>query len=189
VFTAVSALGLSATRADTIVTLDGVTFADGGTASGYFVLNVYGYLEAADITTTPGYAVDSEPMAGATYTTLSGGSVNNAVPFDTGFFFNSVADGFSIALQTEYDVTSGGFDPLVDGSGVPSSPAGSVELCIANATTCGGPAYFDGREVTAGELYAPEPTTLSLLGAGGVLLSVVRRKRARSAIGSAAKGV
>jgi hypothetical protein len=172
-----SMAGFSPARADTIVTLEGVTFADGGTASGYFELNVYGYFEFADITTTPGTSMADAPMPGSTYST-AGAGVNNSVPFDSGFFFNSTVDAFSLVLTAENPVTAGGFDPLILGSGSTSSLAGSYEACTENPTTCDGLTYLDGRLVTAGTLYAPEPATLSLLGMGGLMLSVIRRKRA-----------
>jgi hypothetical protein len=167
--------GFSPARADTVVTLEGVTFADGGTASGYFRLNVDGYLESVGITTTLGTSMGGKPIAGFTYLT---GLLNNAAPFDSGFYFNSTVDAFSLALTAENPVTNGGFDPLILGSGSGATLAGSFENCQENATACGGPTYLDGRLVTAGTLYAPEPTTLSLLGIGGLLLSVIRRKRA-----------
>ena len=176
-FAGLSMAGSAPARADSIVTLDGVTFADGGTASGYFELTVYGYVAFADITTTTGTSLNGAPMAGYTYGS-SGGSVNNAVPFDSGFYFNATADAVSLALTAEDPVTSGGFDPLILGSGATSSLAGSYENCQENPSACGGLGYLDGRLVTAGTLYAPEPATLSLLGTGGLLLSVMRRKRA-----------
>jgi hypothetical protein len=46
------------------VTLEGVDFADGGTASGYFLLNVYGYFDGGVITTTPGTSMGGSAMAG-----------------------------------------------------------------------------------------------------------------------------
>ncbi|MGD0104120.1 MAG: PEP-CTERM sorting domain-containing protein [Rhodopila sp.] len=176
-FAGLSMAGLSPVRADTIVTLEGVTFGDGGTASGYFELTVYGYVEFADITTTPGTSLNGAPMAGYTYLT-SGALVNNAVPFDSGFYFNTADDALSLVLTAENPVTSGGFDPLILGSGVSSSLAGSYEACEENPSACGGVSDQDGRLVTSGTLYAPEPATLSLLGMGGLLLSVIRRKRA-----------
>jgi hypothetical protein len=57
-------LTITQARADLVVTLVGVTFADGGTASGSFTLNVYGYIEASDIVTTPGTSITSEPLSG-----------------------------------------------------------------------------------------------------------------------------
>ena len=179
VFAGLSMAGFSPARADTIVTLEGVAFGDGGTASGYFELNSYGYMEFVDITTTSGKSLNGEPMAGYTYLT-SGASVNNAVPFDSGFYFNSTDEPFSLVLTAENPVTSGGFDPLILGSGAPSSLASSYEACQENSSSCGGVGYQDGRLVTAGTFYAPEPATLSLLGMGGLLLSVIRRKQARA---------
>jgi hypothetical protein len=172
-----SLAGSSAARADTIVTLEGVTFADGGTASGYFELNSYGYLEFADITTSSGTTADNVAIPGFTYIT-SGALVNNSVPFDSGFYFNSTVDAFSLALTADNPVTDGGLDPLVLGAGSPGSFTGSVEDCQQNASACGGPTYLDGRLVSAGSLYVPEPTTLSLLGMGFLMLAAVRRRRA-----------
>src|ERR1700722_6625852 len=53
--TSLSMSALCRANADTIVTLEGVTFADGATAAGYFVLNVDGYMESAEITTSAEY--------------------------------------------------------------------------------------------------------------------------------------
>jgi hypothetical protein len=173
---------LSQAHADSIVTLQGVTFADGGTASGYFEVDAYGYLEAVAITTTPGTSMADAPIAGYTY---ASGSVNSFVPFDTGFYFNSTVDAFSLALDADYAVTIGGFDPLVTGSGSGSLLAGSHENCQENPTDCSGVSYLDGRLITAGILYTPEPGSLSLLGAAGVLLSFIRRKRAEAGLRTA----
>ena len=51
-------------KADTFLTLQGVTFDDGGTASGFITLNPYGNVDTYEITTTAGTF-----LGGATYLT------------------------------------------------------------------------------------------------------------------------
>jgi hypothetical protein len=175
-----SIVDVAAARADTTVTLQGVTFADGATASGYFLLNVYGYVDGAAITTTPGTSMGGISLPGYTYT--SGGVATAPTPFDTLFYFNSTVDAFSLALEVADPLVPGysGFDSLVAGSGSGASLAGSIETCQENSQACGGPNYLDGRLVIAGTLYAPEPATLTLLGVGAGLLPIVRRKPVRA---------
>jgi hypothetical protein len=74
-------------------------------------------------------------------------------------------------------VTAGGVDPLIVGQGGGGSLSVSNEYCTQNPAACGGVAYQHGRLVTAGTLYAPEPTTLSLLGLGAVAVPLLRRGR------------
>jgi hypothetical protein len=125
------------------------------------------------------------PMAGYSYTAAGSTVPSGRGPFDTVFWFNSTIDDFSLVMTADYPVTAGGSDPLVPGSGSGASLAGSFEYCTENATACAGPGFQDGRLVTAGTLYAPEPATFSLLGAGSVLLPLVRRKRAPAKRGAA----
>jgi hypothetical protein len=176
--------GLSPANADTTVTLEGVTFAGGGTASGFLMLNSYGYLEAVDITTTSGTSIDGQPLAGYTYT-LGGSSVaNGPAPFDSVFYFNSTADAFGLILIADFPVTEGGADPLIVGERTGGSLAVSNEYCTENLNACGGPVFDDGRLVTAGTLYAAEPATLSLLGLGAVVMPLVRRGRTKARSGA-----
>src|ERR1700759_3422555 len=102
-----SITALGPARADTLVTLRGVTFADGGTASGYFELNVLGYMEAADIITTAGTSAGGQPLAGYTYLTAGAQTANNITPFDTGFYFNSTVNDFSLVVVTLNPVEPG----------------------------------------------------------------------------------
>jgi hypothetical protein len=170
----------SPANADTIVTLEGVTFADGATASGYFVLNVDGYLESAEITTSPGTSIGDQSMAGYTYTVANSDIPNGPAPFDSVFYFNSTVDNIGLILIADFPVTDGGVDPLVVGEGSGGSLTVSNEYCTENAEACGGVGYDDGRLVTAGILYAPEPATLSLLGLGMAVVPLLRRGRVRA---------
>jgi hypothetical protein len=184
---ALCVLTVSQARADLIVTLVGVTFADGGTASGTFTLNVDGYMESADIVTTPGTSIDDVALPGYTYLSAGAQTDNGASVFDTIFFFNSTADAFSLALDAEQALVPGfsGADPLVLGTDNLSTLIGSTETCQENASACGGPSYLDGRVVTAGELYVPEPATLGLLAAGAMAMPMLRRRRLKAERGAA----
>jgi hypothetical protein len=177
--------GLSPANADTTVTLEGVTFADGATASGSFMLNADGYLEAADITTTPGTSIGGLPLAGYTYTLANSDVPNGSAPFDSVFYFNSTADAFGLILIAAFPVTEGGVDPLIVGDGSGGSLVVSNEYCTENPIACGGVAYDDGRLVSAGTLYAPEPATLSLLGLGALVVPLLRRGRTKTESGAA----
>jgi hypothetical protein len=115
--TSLSMSALCRANADTIVTLEGVTFADGATAAGYFVLNVDGYMESAEITTSAAISMAALPMAGYSYTAAGSTVPSGPGPFDTVFWFNSTIDDFSLVLTADYPVTAGGSDPLVPGSG------------------------------------------------------------------------
>jgi hypothetical protein len=178
-FAGLSIIGTSRANADVVVTLEDVTFADGGTASGSFDLNVYGYLVSALITTTAGMSPGAGSLTGYTYTAANGEVPSGSAPFDSVFYFSSTADNISLILLADAPVTDGGSDPLIVGAGSPGSLAVSNEYCTEGAPACGtGINQFDGRLITDGTLYAPEPTTLSLLGSGGVLLPLIRRRRA-----------
>jgi hypothetical protein len=175
---------LPSAKADTTVILEGVTFSDGGTASGYFTLNTYGYLDAADIITTPGTSSLGVSLPGFTYDLAGGGVPPGPAPFDSVFYFNSTVDDFSLILSAQNVVTEG-VDPLILGSGSGDTLAGSYEYCTENPTVCAGADYLDGRLVTTGFLYAPEPATLSLLGLGAVVVPLLRRRRSSVKSGAA----
>src|ERR1700761_2012176 len=170
-------LAFAQARADLVVTLTGVTFADGGTAAGSFTLNTYGYIEAADIVTTPGTSIGNVSLPGFTYSG-AGAAVSNGPVFDTDFFFNSTATAFSLALEAQQPLTAGfsGADALVLGTDNFSQPTGSTETCQQNPSVCDGASYLDGRVVTAGGLFFPEPSALSLLGAGVMGPPLLRRR-------------
>jgi hypothetical protein len=109
---------------------------------------------------------------------------NGPAPFDSVFYFNSTVDAFGLILIADFPVTEGGIDPLVVGEGSSGSLTISNEYCLENAEACGGVGYEDGRLVTAGTLYAPEPATLSLLGLGAVIVPLVRRGRTTAKSGA-----
>jgi hypothetical protein len=171
----IAALGLTPARADTIISLENVTFDDGATASGTFAINIYGYLDWVNIATTPGTSQGSQPMAGYTYTSgLLLGSTQDAV-----FAFNSIADAMSLVLAVNVPLVPAytGADALVTGSASGTPFTGSSETCQENASACDGPGYQDGRLVTGGDLYVPEPATLGLLAIGALLTTATARRR------------
>ena len=144
--------------------LTGVTFDDGGTASGSFVYDaVTNTYSAINVTTTVGTT-----FAGATYTSLSDivGSSN------TGFLFgpNNSSDltGASF-LMWLFDA------PLTNSGGIVQvsvpPPTDSIEAICTNSDC----SDFSSRIVTGGEVVGtavatPEPATFSLVGMGLVAL-------------------
>lgn len=144
--------------------LAGVTFDDGGTASGSFVYDaVTNTYSAINVTTTTGAT-----LTGATYTSLSdiAGSSN------TGFLFgpNNSSDltGASF-LMWLFDA------PLTNSGGIVQvslpPPTDSIEA-ICTSLDC---STFSSRSITGGEVVGtavatPEPATFSLVGMGLVAL-------------------
>jgi hypothetical protein len=112
---------------------------------------------------------------------VSGGVASLPNPFDTIFEFNSTVHDFGLALAVTKSLGPGysGYDSLVLGSGSGAGLAGSSETCQENSTACGGPSYLDGRLVTSGTLYAPEPASVTLLTVGGAALTMLRQRRLR----------
>ena len=142
------------------MTLEDVTFADGGTASGSFERNVYGYLVSALITTIAAMSPGAGSLTGYTYTQANGSVPSGPATLDSVFYFTSTADNISLILIADAPVTNGGSDPLVVGAGMPGSLAVSNEYCTEGAPACGtGISQLEGRLITGGTLYAPEPAT------------------------------
>jgi hypothetical protein len=145
--------------------LSGVTFDDGGTASGSFVYDaVTNTVSSINIVTTAGTT-----FSGSTYTALSPG-FSPPLPFD--FVFVPSASGdltgtmyLDLELPMPGLTNSGGFVSLMD--------IGSEGLC-ADAE-CDTPADSPIRMITGGELVSPvvatpEPSAFVLLGMGLVCL-------------------
>ncbi len=147
--------------------LSGVTFDDGGTASGSFVYdataNTY---SSIDIITTLGTA-----FGGATYTSLSGG-------------FGSSSTG--MLLGASGDLTGTPLLFLFFGSDLTNS-GGTVSLTGVGEGTCDNTDCSSNtrlRSITAGQVVGtvstPEPSALSLLGLGLVGLLAVAAMRKSS---------
>jgi len=169
-------------KADVIVGLNGVEFADGGAVLGFFGLNVSDYLSGASIVTT----------TGNTATTLVGGGslifagVNYSPPLQTGtdgtppvtnFDFDSAGYVFDLHLEFASPLGGGtpGIDNLVPGGGTPGAYTGSYEECESNATACGGLTYQTARFITAGSAQIPEPAALTILGFAAAVCFAGRR--------------
>jgi hypothetical protein len=160
-------------RADAIVSLEGVQFADGGTASGTFSLNVLNYLSGENIATTDGTS-GSPPFNGITYTPVIAGQHTPASPM---FTFNSAGYAWILVLDFATVLTGAttGIDELIPGGGSGGNYTGSYEECVNNSTACGGFAYQSVRFVTAGGAQIPEPPTLAILSFAAIATFATRR--------------
>jgi hypothetical protein len=146
--------------------LSGVTFDDGGTASGSFVYDaVTNTYSAISVTTTAGAT-----LAGATYTSLS----DIAGSSSTGFLFgpNNSSDltGASF-LMWLFDA------PLTNSGGIVQvsipPPSDSIEALCGDPSCSDSAATFrivTGGEVVGTAVTTPEPSTFSLVGMGLVAL-------------------
>ena len=137
-------------------TLEGVTFDDGGTASGTFSTDSStGSLVSYDITTTAGSV-----LAGMTYDASTVVSVAYGYYGPNSFLLFTLGGPYGseyITLEFRNPLTSGGVDPIVAGYD-PISNTGSYE-CYNCATF---------RLVTAGEATSavPEPATWAMMFVG-----------------------
>jgi hypothetical protein len=155
--------------------LQGVTFDDGGTASGDFTLNQYGFLSSSSIITTS--VVNG--FSGNTYL-FPGGSINpnfDASPPNT-FRITFQADStHALSLDFLYtlDLNNSTINPL--------------KLNLSSSFECEGSySCYNGSggtiryAISGGAVPAPEPTTLGLLligAAGAVAQMRARKQRAR----------
>jgi hypothetical protein len=155
--------------------LTGVTFDDGGTASGSFNYNaVTNTFSSIDITTTVGSA-----FGGATYTTLSGAFPGSST--STSLFLGASSGSFTglplfLLLFDAPLINSGGTvtDPLTTGLDF-GGGEGTCDNADCSSST-------EARFITGGAatstVVAPEPSALSLLGVGLAALlagAVIRR--------------
>jgi hypothetical protein len=145
-------------HADVMWTLSGLTFLDGGTATGTFTTDDTGILLSWDLTTAGGSL-----LPGETYDSSAGSSIPAAAPPET-IGFEVLSDDASQYLELLF------FGTLV----AANSPVPNYEAVEFNAT-----ATVDRFNFLVGDaIAAPEPASLALLGAGLVALAIVRRRRA-----------
>ena len=166
--------GLAPAKADTLLRLVDVTFADGGTASGEIDINVYGYISWANITTTDGVSSTGQIVPGYTF---DSGYTLFGPDFDAGFSIATTQDHYTLNLLAEVPVTAetGWADPLVAGYG---TGLGSGEYCQWGA--CAGvSSYLGGRAIVSGELGIPEPASAAILATGALLAATARRRTRR----------
>jgi hypothetical protein len=141
-------------------TLEGVTFDDGGTASGTFSTDSStGDIVSYDITTTTGTAV-----LGAVYDPSNAPFVANNVSGPNSFRLVLGTGLQYLNLTFQNPLTSGGIDPIVIGNYQASDTAQSWEC-----NNC-----FPIRLVSAGEassLATPEPSTWAMMLVGFAALA------------------
>lgn len=149
----------------TVVTLHDVAFADGGTASGTFSLNILGFLDVErNLTTTAGSV-----LGGTTYTS-SGSENNSAPPADFVVFFSP---GFQTGLQLQFLHPLGtvAIDPIV---------FGGVSCEFADFSCQASPhrdviAGYASSEVVISGTPVPEPGTLAAMLVALPALAMARR--------------
>jgi len=154
--------------------LTGVTFADGGTASGSFVYDaVTNTVSSIDIVTTFGTV-----FGGTTYTALDPGFLP-PLPDDIVVVPNSSLSDFTGTFVLDLSLAA----PLTNAGGIVSMAGLGGEYTCADVG-CTAPNLDIYRLMTAGEVVAtpvatPEPSALLLLGVGlGVLLIAAKRLQA-----------
>ena len=135
------------------------TFDDGGTFSGSFSLNVYGYLTQADITTTGG-----STLPGTTYNISTIGTYSNIIlttpPADGIDLLVGYNQVLQIVFQNSLEIP--GTDSIVVGVGGPSFECNSISC------PPGGTDGVDTRYIASGVATTPLPSTWTMLIAGCV---------------------
>jgi len=149
-------------------TLSGVTFNDGGTASGWFVTDSTGFIQSNyDITTTSTVAAPGFPgFPGFTYTPSSSFIVTastNASTIDISAIPSDDPADHDIEL-----VFAVPLDGTTDRAQLSKTPPGFETTNLESRGTTAGHAALT---------IAPEPATLTVLGAGLAALAVARKRR------------
>ena len=142
------------------------TFDDGATVSGYFDINVYGYLSAFDLTTTDGSIAGYEYTPTTSYT-------NGGASYLT--FNRAYPNAYQGALQLDFSAPLSGYglQPLVTGEGGPSwETAGYVNVDDV-------PPEPVRYLVSGAVIGVPELSTWAMMLAGFVGLGLAGHRRAR----------
>ena len=160
------------------------TFNDGGTLSGYFDINVYGYLSSYDLTTTAG-----GQEAGFEYTKADS-------YWSNGSLFVDLEPGYKNDLHLDFtDVltTAVADNPIIGGVHGPSYecvnswscyvPQGGVTRYLTSGyASVAGTGGGDTHNLAFHDRAVPEPATWALLIAGlGMTGAAMRRRRAATA--------
>jgi hypothetical protein len=169
--------GIAPASADAVISLNNVQFADGGTASGDFSLNVLNYLSGESIVTTVG-TTGSPLFPGVSYDPAFQ-TLHN--PTDLTVAFQSDAYTWNLVLDfvTVMTGATAGIDELVPGAGTPGNYTGSYEECTLSF--CGGLSYQAARFITSGSAQVPEPASLTILGFAAMASFAARRLPRRQA--------
>jgi hypothetical protein len=154
----------SAARADVLYGLGGVSFDDGGAASGVFDLNVANNPGAPqDVITTAGTVFGSSTYNGNPATSKPDGSTLEF--FTTGYEIELV-----LVFADPLSGTTPEFNPLVLGGA-------SYEVCSYDCVW-GDVSVTSGttRDIVSGYAQAPEPASLAMLGVALLGLGAARRR-------------